>query len=39
MQLAGKLKKFIENGKILTNGTEILSLVEDYTTPFQKIPQ
>ena len=27
VQLAGKLKNFIENWKILTNDTEILSLV------------
>ena len=30
VQLAGKLKNFIENWKILTNDTEILSLVEGY---------
>ena len=39
VQLAGRLKNFIENWKILTNDTEILSLVEGYTIPFHKIPQ
>ena len=40
VQLAGRLKNFIENWKILTNDTEILSLsVEGYTKPFQNIPQ
>ena len=39
VQLAGRLKYFIENWKILTNDTEILSLVEGYITPFHKIPQ
>ena len=39
VQLAGSLKKFIENWKILTNDTEILSLVEGYTIPFHEIPQ
>ena len=34
VQLAGSLKAFIENWKILTNDTEILSLVEGYTIPF-----
>ena len=37
VQLAGRLKTFIENWKILTNDTEILSLVERYTIPFQEI--
>ena len=39
VQLAGRLKTFIENWKILTNDTEILSLVEGYTIPLHKIPQ
>ena len=39
VQLAGSLKNFIENWKILTNDTEILSLVEGYTIPFHEIPQ
>ena len=39
MQLAGRLKNFIENWKILTNDTEILSLVEGYTILFHKIPR
>ena len=39
VQLAGRLKYFIENWKILTNDTEILSLVEGYITLFHKIPQ
>ena len=39
VQLAGRLKNFIENWKILTNDTEILSLVEGYTIPFHEIPQ
>ena len=39
MQLAGRLKNFIENWKILTNDTEILSLVEGYAIPFHEIPQ
>ena len=39
VQLAGTLKKFMENWKILTNDTEILSLVEGYTIPFHKIYQ
>ena len=38
VQLAGKLKNFIENWKILTNDTEILSLVEGYKIPFHEIP-
>ena len=38
VQLAGRLKNFIENWKILTNDTEILSLVEGYTIPFHEIP-
>ena len=33
MQLAGKLKNFIENWKTLTNNTEVLSLVEVYSIP------
>ena len=39
VQLAGTLKNFMENWKILTNDTEILSLVEGYTIPFHKIYQ
>ena len=39
VQLAVRLKTFIENWKILTNDTEILSLVERYTIPFQEIHQ
>ena len=39
VQLAGRLKNFIENAKILTDDTEILSLVEGYTILFHKIPQ
>ena len=39
VQLAGRLKTFIENWKILTNDTEILSLLEGYTVPFHEIPQ
>ena len=39
LQLAERLKNFIENSKILTDDTEILSLVEGYTTPFPEIPQ
>ena len=39
MQLAGRLKNFIENWKILTNHTEIMSLVEGYTIPFYEISQ
>ena len=39
VQLAARLKNFIENWKILTNDTEILSLVEGYTIPFHKISQ
>ena len=39
VQVAGSLKNFIENWKILTNDTEILSLVEGYTIPFHEIPQ
>ena len=39
VQLAGRLKNFIENWKILTNDTEILSLVEGYTIPFHEILQ
>ena len=38
MQLAGRLKNFIENWKILANYTEIFSLVEGYTVPFHEIP-
>ena len=38
VQLVGRLKNFIENWKILTNDTEILSLVEGYTIPFHEIP-
>ena len=38
-QLAGRLKTFIENWKILINDTEILSLVEGYTIPFHEIPR
>ena len=38
VQLAGKLKNFIENWKILTNDTEILSLVEGYKIPFHETP-
>ena len=38
VQLAGRLKNFIENWKILTKDTEILSLVEGYTMPFYEIP-
>ena len=30
MQLAGRLKQFIEIWKIMTNDTEILSLAEGY---------
>ena len=36
--LAGRLKNFIENWKILTKDIEILSLVEGYTIPFYEIP-
>ena len=32
-----KVKKFIENQKILTNDSEILSLVEGYAIPLHKI--
>ena len=39
VQLAGTLKNFMENWKILTNDTEILSLVEGYTISFHKIYQ
>ena len=39
VQLAGTLKNFMENWKILTNDTEILSLVEGCTIPFHKIYQ
>ena len=39
VQLAGRLKTFIENWKILTSDIEILSLVEGYTIPFHEIPQ
>ena len=39
VQLAGTLKNFMENWKILKNDTEILSLVEGYTIPFHKIYQ
>ena len=39
VQLPGRLKNFIENWKILTNETQILSLVESYTTSLHKIPQ
>ena len=39
MQLAGRLKNFTENQNILTNNTEILSLVEGYTIPFHEIAQ
>ena len=39
VQLEGRLKNFIENWKVLTNDTEILSLVEGYTIPFHEIPQ
>ena len=39
MQLAGRLKNFIENWKILTNDIEILLLVEGYAIPFYEIPQ
>ena len=39
VQLAGRLKNFIENWKILTNDTELLSLVEGYTIPFHEIRQ
>ena len=38
VQLAGRLKNFIENWEILTKDTEILSLVEGYTIPFYEIP-
>ena len=38
VQLAGRLKNFIENWKILTKDTEVLSLVEGYTMPFYEIP-
>ena len=38
VQLARRLKNFIENWKILTKDTEILSLVEGYTIPFYEIP-
>ena len=38
LQLAGRLKNFIQNWKILTKDTEILSLVEGYTIPFHEIP-
>ena len=33
------MENFIENWKLLTNDTEILSLVEGYTIPFHEIPQ
>ena len=36
VQLARRLKNFIENWKFLTNDTEILSLVEGHTMPFHK---
>ena len=39
VQLAGRLKNFIENWKIMTNDTAVLSLVEGYTIPFHEIPQ
>ena len=39
VQLAGRLKNFIENWNVLTNDTEIMWLVEGYTIPFQKVPQ
>ena len=39
VQLAGRLKNFTENWEILTNDTDILSLVEGYTIPFPEIHQ
>ena len=39
VQLAGRLKKFIENPNILTNDTEVLSLVEGYATSFHEVLQ
>ena len=39
VQLARRLKIFIENWKILKNDTEILSLVKGYTISFHEIPQ
>ena len=39
VQLAGRLKNFIESPKILTNDTEILWLVGCYAISFHKIPQ
>ena len=39
VQLAGRLKNFSENWKILTNDIEILSLVEGYTILFHELPE
>ena len=39
VQLAGRLKMFLENWKILTNVIEILSLAEGYIIPFHEFPQ
>ena len=39
VQLAGRSKNFIENWKILTDKTDIISLVEGYKIPFHKILQ
>ena len=39
VQLAGRLKNLKKNWKVLTNGTEILSLAEGYTISFHEIPQ
>ena len=39
VQLAKRLKNFIDKWKILTNDTEITSLVEGYTIPLHKILQ
>ena len=38
MQLARRLKNFIESWKILTNDTKTLSSMEGYTISFYKIP-
>ena len=37
VQLAGRLKNFIENWEVLTNDTEFLWLTEAYTIPFHEI--
>ena len=36
--MSRKVKNFIENWKILTKDTEILSLVKGYAIPFHEIP-